>query len=193
MHTSNEGEAIPYKFIYLHLTQAIVLAFATLSSVAYASELEHKQEGLITLYEDIKNQSEISCSLPVPGEGSDDYKEYQVLKLCKDDELTAPSSIRIRQAPAAAQFIMSEDEDCKTVAGGNWYVLETTRSNARLEKLGIDKIGDYSGYLTNTGTDSNDPSIGFKLLRKGNRVRSEKLACISIKTSGAPASASKQP
>ena len=173
---------------------ALVIGSAT-SCVVVANE----PPGVLTLYQTIDGQEQ-SCSFDVPGPGSG-----TVIKLLpkradgpcpkgdnddsKDDSFK-PHAIRIRQAPAAAKFLLTNNERCEKNDSA-WIELETTRPVAALEKIGLDKITDYRGYITNSGTDSGARSLGFKLLASEGRIDQGKLSCIRITTSSGPSAGSK--
>ena len=152
---------------------------------------------VLTLYQTVDNNTELSCSADVPGTGSNTTIRFYPRKadVCQGDEdaeededkIFKPHSIRIRSAPAAATFILSDkmtaQEHCSKESDSNWIELETTRPLSSLEKLGLDKTTDYRGYITNVGSDSNARSIGFKVVDYKGVISQGSLSCVEIKTS----------
>lgn len=146
---------------------------------------------VLTLYQSLENNTEISCSVGVPQAGSDTTFRFYPKEAedCKGEEgkIFQPHSIRVRNAPAAATFLLSDkkatQQNCSKESDNNWIELETTRPSSSLEKLGLDKITDYRGYITNLGSDSNARSIGFKVVDYKGVIAQGTLSCIEIKTS----------
>lgn len=145
-------------------------------------------DGVLTLYQNENNQA-LPCTFDVPGTASDKVVKFlpKTAGLCpkEDNETFKPHSIRIRNAPAAARFLLTGDNSCEKTAKA-WIELETTRPVASLETIGLDKITTFSGYITNTGTDSNANTIGFKIVGKQGRIEQGTLSCVKITTSGGP-------
>lgn len=167
----------------------LLLLSVAVSLSATASE----PDGALTLYQNNNNQS-LPCSFAVPGTASDKVVKFlpKTAGLCPkdddedaDDESFKPHSIRIRNAPAAARFLLTGDNSCEKTARA-WIELETTRPVASLETIGLDKITTYSGYLTNRGVDSNANTLGFKIVGHQGRIDQGTLSCIKITTSGGP-------
>lgn len=124
------------------------------------------------LYQKVDNDTEKSCRLELPAVGSGETVNLIVPNLCPrvDKNPMRPDSIRIRNVPIKSKFLLTNDPSCNKVDFAGWIELDTTRPNASLEKLGIDKILDYSGtaerpgYVYNKGIDSGADSKGFRLL-----------------------------
>ncbi|KAF0250834.1 hypothetical protein [Pseudomonas putida] len=170
------------------------------------AQADQDPQSVLTLYYTVDNNTELSCSTDVPRAGSDTTVKFYPKDpgACErnegaeeeEDKIFKPHSIRIRNAPAATTFVLSDktatqDRNCSKESDSNWIELETTRPNSSLEKLGIDKLTDYRGYITNAGSDSNARSIGVKMVAsKGSIVRGN-LSCIEITTSAGAATRSK--
>jgi|GEM_PF-1292345 len=163
-------------------------------------------ESVLTLYQTLKNNTESSCSAVVPRAGSDTTFRFYPKEAegCKGEEpeedeedgIYRPHSIRVRNAPAATTFLLSDKiatrlKNCSKESDSNWIELETTRPRSSLEKLGLDKITDYRGYITNLGSDSNARSIGFKVVDYKGVIAQGTLSCIEIKTSAGATPGSK--
>ena len=167
-------------------------------------------QSVLTLYQTVENGSELSCSETVPGPGTNttawffprDPERCQGNEQDEEDKVFKPHSIRIRNAPAAAKFILSDTKTnqhrCSQEQGSNWIELETTSPLAALEKMGLDKITDYPpGYIYNLGSDTAEGapraarSKGFKLVAFQGVIDQGKLNCIEITTSAGESSGGK--
>lgn len=142
----------------------------------------------LVLYQTVGNNTEKSCTLELPVVGSGETAELNVKSLCPlvEDEEMVPHLIRIRNAPIKSKFLLTNDSDCKKIDHLGWIELDTSRPNASLEKLGIDKLWSYSGsaekpgYVYNKGTDSQTPSKGFRVIGKASPGADNVLQCIVV-------------
>ncbi|MFJ4457446.1 hypothetical protein ACIP1G_26670 [Pseudomonas sp. NPDC089392] len=140
----------------------------------------------LALYQTVDNNTEPACAFDLPGYGSGTSVKLLPKKTCPkvEDKVIDPHSLRIRNVPIATRFLLTSVASCdKSEKNAAWIELETTRANASLEKLGIDKLWTYSGYVTNSGLDSNAPSRGFKVTAKGDPIKQGSLSCIQVTTS----------
>ncbi|MFJ4433953.1 hypothetical protein ACIPZG_23775 [Pseudomonas sp. NPDC089395] len=139
---------------------------------------------VLALYQTVDNNTEPACAFDLPALGSGTTAKFFPKKTCPEveDDPIEPHAIRIRNMPIASKFLLTDNERCEKTDSA-WVELETTRANASLEKLGIDKIWTYSGYLTNAGLDSNAPSRGFKVIARGNPIKQGELTCVTVSTS----------
>ncbi|MFF7065455.1 hypothetical protein [Pseudomonas sp. NPDC008258] len=139
---------------------------------------------ILALYQTVDNNTEPACGLELPEAGSGTTVKLLPKKQCPP-EGRAPHSIRIRNVPIKSTFLLTDNERCEK-ANSAWVELDTSRSNASLEKMGIDKIWTYAGspekpgYLTNSGLDSNAPSRGFRITGRGDPIKQGQLACIVV-------------
>ncbi|MFK3910288.1 hypothetical protein ACI2KD_19870 [Pseudomonas monteilii] len=124
------------------------------------------------LYQKVDNDTENSCRLELPAVGSGETAELNVRALCPlvEGENMKPHLVRIRNVPIKSKFLLTNDPTCKKIDYLGWIELDTTRPNASLEKLGIDKLWDYPGtaerpgYVYNKGIDSGAASKGFRVI-----------------------------
>lgn len=177
-----------------HCGRHIALCLLVGCLLPLGAQATQDPESVLTLYQTVDNNTELSCSDGVPRAGSDTTvrfypREHDVCEGNKeeDDKIFKPHSIRIRNAPAATTFLLSDkiafQRNCSKESDSNWIELETTRPRSSLEKMGLDKITDYRGYITNLGSDSNARSIGFKVVDFKGVIAQGTLSCIEIKTS----------
>ena len=164
------------------------LFMSCIAPVALANSNESLADPIPTLalYQTVDNNTEPACSFDLPGHGSGTTVKLQPKATCPkvEGKPINPHSLRIRDVPIATRFLLTSVASCdKSEKGAAWIELETTRANASLEKLGIDKIWTYSAYLTNSGLDSNAPSRGFKVTAKGDPIQQGSLSCIQVTTS----------
>lgn len=176
-----------------HRARCIAFMLFIGSSIPLAAQAAQEPQGVLTLYQTVDNNTELSCSFDVPATGSDTIVRFYPRDpngKCKGnetdekDKLFQPHSIRIRYAPAAARIILSDKQTSQLHCSkdGNWIELETTRPLSSLEKMGLDNITDYTGYVTNIGSDTQARSIGFKRVDSKGIIPQGKLNCIEVKT-----------
>lgn len=134
---------------------------------------------LLVLYKTVENNTEEARDYALPEYGSGTILKIEVLK----EELFWAQTIRIRHVPIATRILLTNSLTGDKEEGGAWVELETTRSNASLEKIGLDKISTYLGYLTNRGLDSDAPSRGFRVVDRGRAVIPGDLVIILVTTS----------
>lgn len=138
----------------------------------------------LALYQTVDNNTEPTCGLELSETGSGIPVELIINKRCSGHAIE-PHAIRIRNVPVKSTFLLTDNERCEK-ANSAWVELDTSRDNASLEKIGIDKIWTYAGrpdkpgYLTNSGLDSSAPSRGFRVIGKGDPIKQGELACIVV-------------
>lgn len=166
------------------IKQAMLAAPLLLSGAATFAATQADPTPIIALYKTVDNTTEPACGLELPATGSGTTVKLLPKKACPANA-REPHSIRIRNVPIKSTFLLTDNERCEK-ANSAWVELDTSRANASLEKLGIDKIWTYAGsperpgYLTNSGLDSNAPSRGFRVIGKGNPIAQGELACIVV-------------
>ena len=147
----------------------------------------------ITVYRTVENNTEMACSFDLPTAGNASTIKLFPIADCprKDDEEEdedkpfKPHSIRIHNMPIKSKVLLTNSQLCKQV-GQSWIELDTSRANASLEKMGIDKLWSYAGspekpgYVYNKGEDNQTPSSGFRIIGKGPAIQQGKLACIVV-------------
>ncbi|RZI91583.1 MAG: hypothetical protein EOP15_00420 [Pseudomonas sp.] len=192
--------AIPLPHLHTaHCARYMALGVLIGCLLPLGAQASQDPESVLTLYQTVDNTTEISCSAVVPRAGSDTTFRFYPKEAedCKGEEgkIFQPHSIRVRNAPAATTFLLSDKkatpQNCSKESDSNWIELETTRPRSSLEKLGLDKITDYRGYITNLGSDSNARSIGFKVVDYKGVIAQGTLSCIEIKTSAGATPGSK--
>ncbi|MDZ5602157.1 hypothetical protein SJI00_05120 [Pseudomonas sp. RP23018S] len=137
-------------------------------------------------------QGELACSKELPATGGLVPVQWRPKQVCPkggedEDEPFEAHSIRIRNMPIKSTVLLIDSNTC--VKDGNaWIELDTSRANASLERMGVDKLWTYAGsaekpgYVYNKGDDSNAPSYGFRIIGKGNAIKPGELACVVIST-----------
>lgn len=171
------------------IKQAMLAAPLLLSGVAaFAATTTDSTQAdptpTLALYQTADNNTEPACGLELPVAGSGTTVKLLPKKQCSADA-NEPHAIRIRNVPIKSNFLLTDNERCEK-ANSAWVELDTSRANASLEKMGIDKIWTYAGspekpgYLTNSGLDSNAPSRGFRIIGKGDPIAQGELACIVV-------------
>lgn len=170
------------------IKQAMLIApwfFISAASLAAstADSAEATLTPILALYQTADNGTEPACGLELPVAGSGVTVKLRPSEDCPQS--IEPHAIRIRNAPIKSTFLLTDNKRCEK-ADSAWVELDTSRANASLEKMGIDKIWTYAGspakpgYLTNRGLDSNAPSRGFRIIGKGNPIKQGELACILV-------------
>ncbi|WP_156333146.1 hypothetical protein [Pseudomonas sp. NBRC 111119] len=171
------------------IKQALLAAPLLLSGVAaFAATTTDSTQAdptpFLALYQTADNNTEPACGLALPEAGSGTTVKLLPKKQCSADA-NEPHAIRIRNVPIKSNFLLTDNERCEK-ANSAWIELDTSRSNASLEKMGIDKLWTYAGtpekpgYLTNSGLDSNAPSRGFRIIGNGDKIVQGELACIVV-------------
>lgn len=142
---------------------------------------------MLALYQTVDNNTEPACGLELTAIPGGLPQKLLPKKECPEVEgsVIAPHAIRIRNVPIKSTLLLTNNERCEK-ANSAWVELDTSRANASLEKMGIDKIWTYAGspekpgYLTNNGIDSNAPSRGFRVTGKGDPIKQGELACVVV-------------
>ncbi|QCI11368.1 hypothetical protein E6B08_08140 [Pseudomonas putida] len=173
-----------YTVKQLMLSAPLLLGLVAPFAIANSELTSADPKPTLALYQTVDNSTEPACSFDLPVLGSGATQTLKPEQTCPEVEGAPiePHSIRIRNVPIATTFLLTDNDRCEK-EGSAWIELETTRANASLEKLGIDKIWTYSSYLTNSGLDSSALSRGFKVRAKGDPIQQGKLACIKVTTS----------
>lgn len=149
--------------------------------------------GVLTLYENFSNGTQRSCSFDLPAAGSGRKVYFRPSdRICweGDDNNFDAHDIRIQNAPSAMKFLLTTDKHCDRNAG-NWVELKTSRPQAYLATIGIDKLTDYSRHINNTGTANDGKSAGFNVTAKKGQIDTEQLGCIEVTASTGPVIESK--
>ena len=148
---------------------------------------------ILTLYRTVDNNTENSCSFDLPDMGSAFPIKLYPKEACprKEDEEEdedkpfKPHSIRIHNLPIKSRVLLVDNKD-GIKEGHAWIEFDTSRANASLEKMGIDKLWSYAGrpekpgYVYNKGEDNHTPSWGFRIIGKGPAIPQGELACIVV-------------
>ncbi|MEX5506346.1 hypothetical protein Q1J61_21405 [Pseudomonas putida] len=166
------------------IKQAMLAAPLLLSGAASFAATQADPIPIIALYKTAENNTEPACGLELPETGSGGTVNLLPKKQCPEDA-RQPHAIRIRNVPIKSTFLLTDNDRCEK-ANSAWIELDTSRANASLEKIGIDKIWtnagspERPGYLTNSGLDSNAPSRGFRIIGKGEPIKQGELTCIKV-------------
>ncbi|EKT4485048.1 hypothetical protein QEM02_005226 [Pseudomonas putida] len=166
------------------IKQAMLAAPLILSGAASFAATQADPPPILALYQTVDNNTEPACGLELPEAGSGITVKLLPKQQCPSNA-REPHSIRIRNVPIKSTFLLTDNERCEKTNSA-WVELDTSRANASLEKIGIDKLWTYAGspekpsYLTNSGLDSNAPSRGFRVFDKGNPIKQGELACIVV-------------
>ncbi|HEN8728645.1 TPA: hypothetical protein ACNV18_000505 [Pseudomonas putida] len=168
------------------IKQAMLAAPLLLSGAASFAATQADPIPMLALFHTDDNGTEPACGVELPATGSGRTVNVLPKKQCPENA-RAPYSIRIRNVPIKSTFLLTDNERCEK-ANSAWVELDTSRANASLEKIGIDKIWLYAGdpgvpgYLFNTGLDTNPPipSRGFRVIGKGEPIKQGELSCIKV-------------
>lgn len=179
------------------LAMLIATSLLTGTGTTYAAtptDITHAELApILTLYRSVENSAEITCPFELPTMGSVQTIKLQPKEACPrkededkdEDKPFKPHSIRIHNMPIKSKVLLVDSKDC-TKEGHAWVELDTSRANASLEKMGIDKIWSYAGspekpgYVYNKGEDNQTPSFGFRVIGKGAAIQQGELACIVV-------------
>ncbi len=168
------------------IKQAMLAAPLLLSGAASFAATQADPIPMLALFHTDDNGTEPACGVELPATGSGRTVNVLPKKQCPENA-RAPYSIRIRNVPIKSTFLLTDNERCEK-ANSAWVELDTSRANASLEKMGIDKIWLYAGtpgapgYLYNTGLDTSPPipSRGFRVIGKGEPIKQGELSCIKV-------------
>lgn len=168
------------------IKQAMLAAPLLLSGGASFAATQPDPIPMLALWHTVENGTEPACGVELPAAGSGWTMDVLPKKKCPENA-REPYAIRIRNVPIKSTFLLTDNERCEK-ANSAWVELDTSRANASLEKIGIDKIWLYAGdpgvpgYLFNTGLDTNPPipSRGFRVIGKGDPIEQGKLSCIKV-------------
>lgn len=166
------------------LIAPLLLAGSVTATAASTTDITRAElTPTIALYQTVDNSTEPACSFDLPALGNPLPMKRLPKKECP--EPIDPHSIRIHNMPIKSKVLLVDSADCAK-EGHAWIELDTSRANASLEKMGIDKIWTYPGspekpgYVYNKGDDNNMPSSGFRVIGKGNPIKQGELACIVV-------------
>lgn len=183
-----------FSSLHLLLITPLLFSSAQVSAASLTAARDADPTPILALYQTVDNNTEPACGLELPTAGSGATVRLFPKTTCppvKDedekDKPIKPHAIRIRNMPIKSTFLLTDNDRCEK-ANSAWVELDTSRANASLEKMGIDKLWTYAGsaeapgYLTNSGLDSNVPSRGFRIIGKGDAIRQGELTCIVVTT-----------
>ncbi|MDH0756304.1 hypothetical protein N5C70_06100 [Pseudomonas juntendi] len=175
---------LPSALIQAMLTMPLLLSSVAADAADTTRSNLADPTPLLSLYQTVDNNTEPACGFELPEAGSGTTVKLLPNKECPS-EAREPHSIRIRNVPIKSTFLLTDNERCEKL-DSSWVELDTSRANASLEKMGIDKIWTYAGrpekpgYLTNSGLDNNVPSRGFRVIGKGDPIKQGDLTCIVV-------------
>lgn len=190
----------PYFYVAspaMKLAMLIATSLLSGAGTAYAAnttDITHAElTPVITLYRQVENGSDRPCPFELPALGSVAPIKLLPKDACprkedEDEDKDKPfkaHSIRIHNMPIKSTVLLVDSDTC-TKEGHAWVELDTSRANASLEKMGIDKIWTYTGsqekpgYVYNKGEDNQTPSFGVRIIGKGNPIEPGELACIVV-------------
>lgn len=183
--------AIPSAMKQLMLATPVLVYGTAALGAGIADSPQPDPTPMLALFQTVDNNTEPSCGLDLTAIPGGLPQKLLPKKECAevDGSVIAPHAIRIRNVPIKSTLLLTNNERCEK-ANSAWVELDTSRANASLEKLGIDKIWTYAGspekpgYLTNNGLDSSAPSRGFRVIGKGGPIKQGELACVVVTFAG---------